>query len=294
MVYKVEAQDFINDLDNMAKVRIEFAGCLEKMAQTLSQAEIEGENASGQLALASPIENLKLISENLQTGSFRLLVLGDMKRGKSTFLNALIGKDLLPNDVAPCTALLTTICFGQEKEVIVYFKNSRGSKHLSFDEFKQEYTIDPQETKRLETEGKQAFPDVDYAMVTYPLPLLEKSIEIIDSPGLNDTEERNDRVLGYIKNCQAILFVLSATQQFTLAERRYLNDYIKDRGLATFFLINRWDEIGGGLLDKDDPMQLRAAEEKVRTVFQTNLAEYCRADGKNLYAERVFEISSLN
>lgn len=294
MTYTAEAQDFINDLDRIAKVRIKFAGCLEKMAQTLGQAEAEGENTSGQLALAGDIENLDLVTKNLQMGSFRLLVLGDMKRGKSTFLNALIGEDLLPSDVAPCTALLTTIRSGEEKEVIVYFKGGKDPKHLNFDTFKQLYTVNPRETKRLQTEGTQAFPDVDYAVVQYPLPLLEKGVEIVDSPGLNDTEERNERVLGYIRNCHAILFVLSATQQFTLEERRYLDDYIRDRGLTTFFLINRWDEIAGGLLDRDNPVLLEAAEEKVRTVFKTNLAEYCKSDGKDLYAERVFEISSLS
>ncbi len=30
-----------------------------------------------------------------------------MKRGKSTFINALLGEKLLPSDVNPCTALLT-------------------------------------------------------------------------------------------------------------------------------------------------------------------------------------------
>jgi len=35
-------------------------------------------------------------------------VLGDMKRGKSTFLNAILGEDLLPRNVTACTALVTS------------------------------------------------------------------------------------------------------------------------------------------------------------------------------------------
>ncbi len=294
MVCKAEPQVFINDLQRVATARTEFAGRLGKMAEILTQAEREGEHTSGQLALTQDIENLRLASKNLREGVFRLLVLGDMKRGKSTFLNALIGEDLLPRNVTACTALLTIVCFGPQKKVTVYFTNGIQPESLSFEGFKRRYTIDPKEAKRLEEQSKQAFPDVDYAIVEYPLPLLEKGVEIVDSPGLNDTEERNERVLNYIKNCHAILFVLSATQQYTLVERRYLEDYIKDRGFTVFFLINRWDEIKGGLTDKDDPVALRAAEEDIRTVFKTNLSEYCVVDGKDLYEERAFEISALN
>ena len=42
-------------------------------------------------------------------------------------------------------------------------------------------------------------------MVEYPLPLLQKGIEIVDSLGLNDTEARNELSLGYVNNCHAIL-----------------------------------------------------------------------------------------
>jgi hypothetical protein len=85
---------------------------------------------------------------------------------------------------------------------------------------------------------------------------LEKGIEIVDSPGLNDTEARNQLSLNYINNCHAILFVFRAGQPCTLEERRYLDSYIKGRGLSVFFLINAWDEIRKGLIDPDDPEEL--------------------------------------
>jgi GTPase SAR1 family protein len=294
MIYRTEAQDFIDDLEKVARTKTEFANRIGSIADALAQAEKEGGHASGRLALDTDIEQLNVLGSNLQEGAFRLLVLGDMKRGKSTFLNTLIGENLLPRNVTPCTALLTTVRYGLDKKVTVYFTDGRQPDQLSFEEFKQRYTIDPQEAKRFEEQGTQAFPNVDYALVEYPLPLLEKGVEIVDSPGLNDTEERNARVLNYIKNCHVILFVLSATQQVTLAERRYLENYIKDRGLTIFFLINRWDEIKESLTDSEDPYELRAAEDNVRNVFRTNLAEYCVVDGKDLYNERMFEISSLN
>ena len=127
----------------------------------------------------------------------------------------------------------------------------------------------------------------------YPLPILQKGVEIVDSPGLNDTEARNELSLGYIHNCHAILFVLRASQPCTLAERRYLENYIKDRGLTVFFLINAWDQVKEALIDPDDQEELAEAETRLRQVFHANLSDYCVVEGHDLYEERVFEISAL-
>lgn len=290
MSYK--ADSFIQDLDKVAKTRQEFAGYLAIMATTLEDSE-QLDNTSGQLGLTPVIADLNTASQNLSSEVFRLLVLGDMKRGKSTFLNALMGENLLPTDVNPCTAVLTILRYGPEKRVTVHFNDERSPESLSFDAFKDRYTIRPDQAKKLEDEGTLAFPEVDYAVVEYPLTLLEKGVEIVDSPGLNDTEARNQLTLNYVNSCHAILFVLSATQQFTLGEQRYLDNYIKDRGLTTFFLINAWDEIQNRLVDPEDETELREAEDRVRQVFRTNLEPYCQLDGEDLYGDRTFEVSSL-
>ena len=293
MSYKIETDGFLNDLDRVTRVRYEVANSLGRIADTLSKSESEGKQHSGGLGLDAQIEDINIASKNLRSGVFRLLVLGDMKRGKSTFLNALIGENLLPSDVNPCTALLTVLRYGLEKKVTVYFNDGRRPEQLDFQQFKHKYTIDPAEAKQLEQEKKQAFPGVDHAVVEYPLPLLEKGIEIVDSPGLNDTEARNELSLGYINNCHAILFVLRASQPCTLGERRYLENYIKSRGLSVFFLINAWDQVKEGLIDPDDVEELQEAEGKLRRVFKANLAEYCLVDGHDIYDERVFEVSAI-
>jgi replication fork clamp-binding protein CrfC len=286
---------FIQNLDRVARVRREVATSLQKMAKKIEQAESASNKGSGEMGFDRDLLDLNRASTSLQQGVFRLMVLGDMKRGKSTFLNALIGENILPSDVNPCTALLTVLRYGQEKKVTVYFKtdSNRTPESLDFESFKQKYTIDPTEAKALEDSNQLAFPDVDYAMVEYPLEILEKGIEIIDSPGLNDTEARNELSLGYLNNCHAVLFVLSASQPCTLGERRYLENYIKDRGLSVFFLINAWDRIQQSLIDPDDLQELATAESKLQQVFRTNLAEYCLVDGCNIYEERVFPLSSI-
>ncbi|MEH2328398.1 dynamin family protein [Nostoc sp.] len=290
---RVATDRFIQDLERVAQVRSEISVCLSRLAQTINQAELAGDSSSGKLSLERDIEDITIASKNLRKGVFRLLVLGDMKRGKSTFLNALIGENLLPSDVNPCTAVLTVLRYGPEKKVTIHFNDGKSPQQLDFQNFKYKYTIDPTEAKKLEQDKKQAFPDVDYAVVEYPLTLLEKGIEIVDSPGLNDTEARNELSLGYVNNCHAILFVMRASQPCTLGERRYLENYIKGRGLTVFFLVNAWDQVRESLIDPDDVEELKASEDRLRQVFNANLAEYCSVEGQNIYDERVFELSSI-
>lgn len=293
MSHRVETTGLIHSLERVVKGRQAIAHHLSQMAEILTQSESDAEQTSGKLGLEREIADLKIASQNCQQGIFRLMVLGDMKRGKSTFLNALIGENLLPSDVNPCTALLTILRYGAEKRVTIHFNDGQPPKAIDFHHFKQQYTIAPEEAKSLEQKQQQAFPGVSHAVVEYPLPLLEHGIEIVDSPGLNDTEARNELSLGYLNNCHAVLFVLRASQPCTLAERRYLENYIKDRGLSVFFLINAWDQIKEGLIDPDDAAELQEAETKLRKVFHTHLADYCQVEGYDLYEERVFEISAI-
>ncbi len=87
-----EGYRFGNDLEKATKVRRETAEILNKTADILMQSEIAGEDSSGKLGFEQDIVYLNNVSENLRQGVFRLLVLGDMKRGKSTLLNAIIGE----------------------------------------------------------------------------------------------------------------------------------------------------------------------------------------------------------
>ncbi len=290
---QVETTNFLKDLDRVVKARHQIAEHLDQLATTLRQAETEAESGSGKLGLEQDVEDITHASQNLKQGVFRLMVLGDMKRGKSTFLNALIGENLLPSDVNPCTALLTILRYGPEKQAKVYFNDGKEPEIIDFKAFKTRYTIDPDEAKELQQNHQLAFPDVSYAEIEYPLPILEKGVEIVDSPGLNDTEARNALSLGYVQKCHAILFVMRASQPCTLSERRYLENYIKDRGLSIFFLINAWDQVKEALIDPDDADELAEAEDRLRKVFRSNLADYCIVDGYDIYHERVFEISAL-
>jgi small GTP-binding protein len=279
-----------SDLNQASQLRSRAALALQTMAGTLETAEQLGTNASGQLGLQREIQALSTASQQLQQGVFRLMVLGDMKRGKSTLINALLGEKVVPMDASPCTALLTILKYGAEKRVTVHFQDQRPPEVMDLNQFAATYTIPPDEAKRLEDRQETAFPAVSHAVVEYPLPLLESGIEIIDTPGLNDTQTRNQTTLECLYTCHAVLFVLSAAQPCTLDERRYLQNYLKERQVGLFFLINGWDLVAKSLPDPEDTHALTEAQTKILQVFQAQLAPYCPVAS---YDQRVFTISAL-
>ena len=60
------------------------------------------------LDMKSQEQTLYKLANRVQADSFKVLVLGEFKRGKSTFINALLGDEVLPAYAKPCTAIINT------------------------------------------------------------------------------------------------------------------------------------------------------------------------------------------
>ncbi|NEQ53396.1 MAG: dynamin, partial [Leptolyngbya sp. SIO3F4] len=78
-----------NGLEALTQNRKQAAKVLSQIAIAMDRAETT--ERSGQLGLTRHIRTLKSTAEQLQQGTYRIVVLGEMKRGKSTLINALIG-----------------------------------------------------------------------------------------------------------------------------------------------------------------------------------------------------------
>src|SRR5580658_5798099 len=76
-------------------------------------------------------EKLLSLERKLASNQLHLAVLGQMKRGKSSFINALIGAEILPTGVLPVTAVITEIKYGLTPEaVILYTTGAREQVNL--------------------------------------------------------------------------------------------------------------------------------------------------------------------
>ncbi|MFZ1026991.1 MAG: dynamin family protein [Limnoraphis robusta] len=277
------------DLDQVIQIRFEIADHLTKIVNRLSQVR----NDSIRLSFEGNIKDLDIANKNLKSDVFRLLILGDKNRGKTTFLNALIGDNLLPTGMHLSTATFTVVRYGQQGQATIYFNNGQEPEKINIETFKRRYTVPYEKNHQFEFKQELAFPHIDCVVLEYPSSLLEKKIEIIDSPGINETEVLSEITLNYIHQSDAVLFILDALQPCTLTECRYLDNYIKNRGRTVFFLINAWDKVRQSLVNPDDPEQINEAEGKLRLTFQTKLFKYYPVEQQDIYDDRVFEISSL-
>lgn len=227
---------------------------------------------------ATQIEEL---ADRVQAGVFRVLVLGEFKRGKSTLINALLGANLLPANVTPTTALLTLIKYGPDVEItLIPFRGE--PQRVSAEELAQTLSLS---TDEVENHRRQA----TYKMVEvrYPSPLCENNVEIVDSPGLNESAVRTEITSGYIRQSDAAIFVLSATNFASLTELEYLNTHILGKGLThIFFAINQYDRV---MDDADDPS--REARD-LTAMAEQRLGPLTRVRGRDLGRERIFFVSA--
>ncbi|PAV37994.1 hypothetical protein CJ260_11680 [Megasphaera sp. ASD88] len=86
----------------------------------------------GQIKLPIPIENKKellmhisKISEKVKEDEFKIIVAGESNSGKSTFINAYLGIELLPMDVQQCTSAVVEIKYGKTFSVQATYANGR-------------------------------------------------------------------------------------------------------------------------------------------------------------------------
>lgn len=65
------------------------------------------------------------VKDRLEKDNFKVLVIGEFKCGKSTFINALMGKKILPSYSTPCTAVINEVVYGRDEQATLYFKDKK-------------------------------------------------------------------------------------------------------------------------------------------------------------------------
>ena len=88
-------------------------------------------SALGQLAALGTErdrEQIAALRDRLDAARLRVLVVGEAKRGKSTLVNALLGREVLPVGVTPLTAVATTVRYGDDPRADARFIDGHEEK----------------------------------------------------------------------------------------------------------------------------------------------------------------------
>jgi hypothetical protein len=75
------------------------------------------------LEMKSCKDSLRGLSEKLHSDTFKVLIVGSLKNGKSTFINSLLGDEILPAYSTPCTAVINEVKYGTDKKALLHFRN---------------------------------------------------------------------------------------------------------------------------------------------------------------------------
>jgi ribosome biogenesis GTPase A/uncharacterized coiled-coil protein SlyX len=157
------------------------------------------------------------VVKKLEADRFHLVVVGEFNHGKTTFVNALLGAEVLPVGVTPTTAVIHHLEYATDPRAELV-RDSGERSHLPFEEVRK-FAVGQEKGSENSTS------DVKYLEVGYPADLLKERIVLVDTPGVNDLSlQRADITYSYIPRSDAVLFLVDAGQPLKESERVFLND----------------------------------------------------------------------
>ncbi len=177
----------------------------------------------GRLCAEFRIDSLRpqleaLAEARRDAGVVDVAVLGQFKAGKSSFLNAVIGYDVMPVDVLPATAVITRVGYGPADRVLV--------RRLSgaIEEVPRDRLAD------FVTEQGNPGNEKQVAMVEVELPSLEpyKGVRFVDTPGLGSVFAHNTKVsLEWLPRVGGALLAVSVNHPLSGQDLQLLRDVRK-------------------------------------------------------------------
>jgi GTP-binding protein EngB required for normal cell division len=172
---------------------------------------------------------------------FTLAVVGQFKRGKSTLMNAIIGRDLLPTGVLPLTSAITVLKYGPAEKLVIRHEG-RGLPLEEPASRLADYVTEkgnPGNRKHVKT-----------ACLEVPVPFLRRGLEFVDTPGVGSAIEANTATTyGFLPQCDAVVFVTSVDTPVTEAEVALLAG-IRQQVRRIFYVVNKTDLLGQTELDE--------------------------------------------
>ena len=267
-------------------------------------------------------KDLIVLEEQINTARFTVGVVGTIKTGKSTFLNALLHKELLNTDVVPETAVITTLKYNEEYKATAYYwtieewaqieiqtqvadENGKPSKVAKMvknvrgafgNQFNQLITQSGEKTENISltelAKYTSANAEKDYALLVreveigIPLEFCKENIQIVDTPGLNDPIVLREYITveRFLPYCDMLVLLLRVDEGITDYGKKFLEEQIKKGQLHNLMIV----------MSKIDGVSGREVVKAVEFLYKTlkEILEEC--DATHLLDKlQVFPVSAL-
>ena len=221
---------------------------------------------------------LRLIKRDLDSDEYRITIIGEFSTGKSTFLNALMGRDILPHGVEETTATVTYIHnvktdSPNRNKVKVHFNNPN-IKDIEFD-------IKDSSSKFIEfataKSNRNVVEDIESVDVYLNFMGNEENVVLVDTPGLNGMAKgMREITLRELERSHANIF-LFGTEGVKASDKDTIGSIYRE-DFTYFFIMNQIDR----LIEEEPGKRI----EKFREEIEKNITK-----GKK--PKHVFGVSSL-
>ncbi|KAF8226027.1 hypothetical protein L208DRAFT_1367695 [Tricholoma matsutake] len=191
------------------------------------------------------IDKLRLRVEDT---SSKVLVTGDLNAGKSTFVNALLRREVMPVDQQPCTTAFCEVhdaAENQGKEEVHVLKDGV-TYDINDDATFTRGTIVDLENIFGQNEDTQQMIKLYLADTRAPSESLLNNgvvdISLIDAPGLNRDSLKTTALFARQEEIDVVVFVVSAENHFTLSAKEFLWTASNEKAYL-FIVVNKYDQI---------------------------------------------------
>ncbi|KAK9494715.1 hypothetical protein V1508DRAFT_412422 [Lipomyces doorenjongii] len=197
--------------------------------------------------ISQALKHLLSLRERIEDTSSKVLVTGDLNAGKSTFCNALLRRNVLPEDQQPCTNVFCEVLDAQINNGV---EEVHAIPHGSTYNRQDERTYDVFPISQLERLAVS--PEIYMLLKIYiedkrpPEQSLLRNgvvdIALIDAPGLNMDSMQTTAVFARQEEIDVVVFVVSAENHFTLSAKEFIWNAAHEKAFI-FIVVNRFDNI---------------------------------------------------
>ncbi len=224
--------------------------------------------------LPAPPEALGQFRQKLQDNRYQVLVVGEAKRGKSSFINALLGRAILPTDVDIATSQVFLVNQAAQEAYRIRFEDGSTEAISAADlpRYGSQVLADIEGTPRLDQ-------IIRWIEVDAPARFLPDGVSLLDTPGLGSLFAAHGQITQrFIPQADAVIYVLDSGQPIGQADLDSIAAILEVTG-SLFFIQTRIDQFR-----KEQWQALQARNEQVlHERFAGQLAD-----------ARVWPISSTN
>jgi hypothetical protein len=180
--------------------------------------------------------DLERLADPDQDSTFRVVVAGEFKQGKSTLVNALIGQQLLPVSLRPMTAVTTVVRYAPEPRALAFPRGPGAPKEIPLAELAAYVGTS--------ADGPDESARMHYVQVAAPLPSLA-GLELVDTPGLGEQPLSERDSFEQTADADALIVVLSPFSLSPVTVRQLVSETALTSPGRTFFVFNRMDQLRG-------------------------------------------------